>query len=91
MSTAQETWRERKRPARLERRLDFADYEQTRDFLEVLADLSETTGRFPDISFGRTHVSLTIQADEGTDGITADQRAFAQRIDGLVAELPEAA
>nr|WP_276611747.1 4a-hydroxytetrahydrobiopterin dehydratase [Thiorhodococcus mannitoliphagus] len=85
MSIAQDHWKERKRPARLERRLEFSDYEETRDFLEALADVSESTGSYPDISFGRTHVSLTIQADEESGAITLDQRAFAQRVDGLVA------
>ena len=53
-------WTLRKRPERLERRIEFADYEQTRDFLEQLNSLSEQQSRYPDISFGRTYVNLTI-------------------------------
>ncbi|NEV64703.1 4a-hydroxytetrahydrobiopterin dehydratase [Thiorhodococcus minor] len=88
MTTAQGTWKERKRPTRLERRFEFSDYEETREFLESLADISEATGRYPDISFGRTHVSLTIQADEATGVIADDQRDFARRVDEIAAAEP---
>ena len=61
-----ENWVERKRPARLERRIEFANYDETREFLDQAADLSESLGYYPDMSFGRTHVSITLQ-DENQD------------------------
>ncbi|WP_411867102.1 4a-hydroxytetrahydrobiopterin dehydratase [Vulcanococcus limneticus] len=71
-------------PERLERRIEFPDYESNRLFLEKLNDLSEQEGRFPDISFGRTYVNITLRA-EGTDApIGEADHAFAAAIDGLL-------
>jgi 4a-hydroxytetrahydrobiopterin dehydratase len=77
-------WTQRQRPDRLERRIEFEDYERTRLFLERLRELSEREGRYPDISFGRTYVNLTIrpQAEEGPVG--AEEQAFAATIDDLL-------
>ncbi|MFD2110560.1 4a-hydroxytetrahydrobiopterin dehydratase [Thiorhodococcus fuscus] len=90
MSNQAATWKERNRPARLERRIVFEDYEQTRDFLEALADISEAANRYPDISFGRTSVSLTIQTDEDSGAILPEHRAFARQIDALITAVPAA-
>ncbi|NKN32769.1 4a-hydroxytetrahydrobiopterin dehydratase [Marichromatium bheemlicum] len=85
----QTDWRERSRPARLERRLNFTDYDHTRDFLEDMAGLSERLGYYPDISFGRTHVSITIRAEDGAEQIDARRRALAGEIDMLFAHAEE--
>ncbi len=53
-------WQLVAKPASLFRRYDFASYAETRDFLDRLADLSETLGLYPDLGFGRTHVNVTI-------------------------------
>ena len=54
-------WHERKRPVCLERRFEFDSYSATRDFLDRLGDFSEAKQRFPDISFGRTYVNITLR------------------------------
>ncbi len=76
-------WRNRARPLRLERRLCFADYEATRAFLEESEKLSEETGIYPNLSFGRTYVNLTLFAEEGAKEIGERLNAFAERIDAL--------
>jgi len=76
-------WTQRPRPDRLERRIEFDDYESTRAFLERLNALAESEGRFPDISFGRTYVNLTLRPDEEQPVGEVDQ-AFAAAIDGLL-------
>ncbi|GAB0147616.1 4a-hydroxytetrahydrobiopterin dehydratase [Marichromatium gracile] len=81
----QSDWRERNRPARLERRLSFADYDHTRDFLEDMAGVSERLGYYPDISFGRTHVSITIHAEDGAECVDPARRALAGEVDALFA------
>ncbi|MFN9623965.1 MAG: 4a-hydroxytetrahydrobiopterin dehydratase [Cyanobacteriota bacterium] len=81
----EQPWIHRARPDRLERRLEFADYESTRLFLERLNTLSEREGRFPDISFGRTYVNLTLRAEEGeSEGVGELEKAFAAAIDDLL-------
>jgi 4a-hydroxytetrahydrobiopterin dehydratase len=77
-------WRRRERPLRLERRLVFGGYEALRAFLDRAGDLSDETGIFPNLSFGRTYVNMTLFADEASGEITAEAEGFAQRIDGLV-------
>ena len=78
-------WHERKRPVCLERRYEFETYDATRDFLDKLGDHSEATQRFPDISFGRTYVNITIRPDADTpDASLSDaDRALAAEIDAL--------
>ena len=71
-------------PERLERRIEFPDYESNRLFLEKLNDLSEQEGRFPDISFGRTYVNITLRAESEDAPIGEADHAFAAAIDGLL-------
>jgi Pterin-4a-carbinolamine dehydratase len=77
-----EPWQERKRPARLERRYEFACYDQLRDFLDQAAEVSEEMGYYPDMAFGRKHVSVTITAEDGGE-LTDHLRLFAGRLDAL--------
>lgn len=73
-------WTQRERPRRLERRLEFPDYATTRAFLDRAAELSEQTGVYPDLSFGRTYVNLVLLADEASGELTAEVLHFAQAI-----------
>ncbi len=79
-------WEQRKRPFRLERRFEFEDYESTRDFLDRLGELSERTKRFPDISFGRNYVNLTLRPLSEDDEALLEEGdfQFASQIDELV-------
>lgn len=76
-------WTQRPRPDRLERRIEFEDYESTRTFLERLNALAEQQERFPDISFGRTYVNLTLRPEEG-ESLGDSHHHFAAEIDGLL-------
>ena len=76
-------WTQRPRPDRLERRIEFDDYESTRLFLERLNGLAESEGRYPDISFGRTYVNLTLRPDD-EQPVGEGEHSFAAAIDGLL-------
>jgi len=80
----EQPWTHRARPDRLERRIEFADYDSTRLFLERLNTLSEREGRFPDISFGRTYVNLTLRAEEEGEALGESEESFAAAIDELL-------
>jgi 4a-hydroxytetrahydrobiopterin dehydratase len=80
----EQPWTHRPRPERLERRIEFSDYESTRIFLERLNSLSEQEGRFPDISFGRTYVNLTVRAEEEAGEIGPSETSFAAAVDDLL-------
>ena len=77
-------WRERKRPVCLEKRYEFDDYEQLRDFLDRAADLSEKEGYYPDMGFGKDYVNVTIHVEEDQDELSDAQRNFAQELDRLL-------
>ena len=77
-------WTVRKKQARLERRIEFDDYEQTRQFLEQAAELSEKVGYYPDMSFGRTYVSVTIYPQDDEEQISTELFNFASEMDKLV-------
>ncbi|MCG5502021.1 4a-hydroxytetrahydrobiopterin dehydratase [Ectothiorhodospira lacustris] len=74
-------WTRRERPLRLERRLAFPDYEATRCFLEQAGALSEQMGVYPDISFGRTYVNITLHADDNATELSDEQRRFVDALD----------
>ena len=75
-------WTEVERPPSLYRRFEFADYSETRAFLNRLASLSKETGLDPDLSFTRTRVTVTVY---GADGATVDAEAreFAARAEAI--------
>jgi len=77
-------WTPRQRPDRLERRIEFEDYESTRRFLERLEALSQQQGRYPDISFGRTYVNLTVRPEGEESPVGEADHSFAAAIDALV-------
>lgn len=76
-------WQEQNLPPMLTRRFEFESYVETRQFLDDVAKLSEEVSLYPNISFGKTYVSVTIDADGKKIGPEAV--ALAQKIDALVA------
>ncbi|MBM5791742.1 MAG: 4a-hydroxytetrahydrobiopterin dehydratase [Cyanobacteria bacterium M_surface_10_m1_298] len=83
----QSLWTARPKPDRvewLERRIEFDDYASNRDFLDRLNDFCEAQGRYPDISFGRTYVNITLRPEGEEASIGEADHAFAAAIDGLL-------
>ena len=76
-------WQRQDLPPILTRRFEFESYAETRGFLDGIARLSEEAGLYPNLSFGKTYVSVTIDADGKKIG--PDLIALAQKIDLLVA------
>ena len=81
-----EKWEQRNRPIRLEKRFEFDNYQKTRDFLDLLGELSEARSLYPDISFGKTYVNITLrpESEENDGALTDRENAFATEIDGLL-------
>lgn len=80
MSNQNHQWQERSTPARLERRFDFDNYQNTREFLDKAAELSKATNVYPDVSFGRTYVNMTVHLEGEPAEVAARARAFADRL-----------
>ena len=73
------------RVAPFNQRFDFGNYGETRSFLDQMADLSKRDGYYPDVSFGKTYVNISIdgagQADlsERKSDFIADMQALASK------------
>ena len=76
-------WQQRKRPFRLERRYEFESYDLTRDFLDRLGTKCEELNRFPDLSFGKKYVNITLRPEKEEEIISSEDFAFAKEIDQI--------
>lgn len=72
-------WKQKKSPASLEAKFEFEEYEVLRTFLDDLADVAEKLDHHPNLSFGRTHVSVIIYSTE--DELRDVDTALAEGID----------
>jgi len=89
------TWKVQKRAGLLSRRYDFSSYDEMRDFLDRLEELSEKEAYYPDLTFSRTHVNVSIKSrDSGSsDSRFSDNRLtqidfdFSTQVDALLDEL----
>ena len=77
-----EGWTAVERPPSLYRRFEFGAYPETRAFLDRLAALSKETGLYPDLSFSRTYVNVTVYGADGA-GVGAEEREFAARAEAI--------
>ena len=77
-----EGWTEVEKPSSLYRRFEFAAYPETRAFLNRLAGLSKETGFYPDLSFSRTYVNVTVYGSGGA-AVDAEARKFAARVETI--------
>lgn len=77
-----EGWDTRKLPPQMTRRFTFDSYAQTRQFLDDLADLSESNGNYPNLHFAKDFVTVTIAAPD--DGPLNEAEAqFARQVTSL--------
>jgi 4a-hydroxytetrahydrobiopterin dehydratase len=73
------TWKQKTKPGSLENKFVFDEYEVLRAFLDDIAELSEKLDHHPNLSFGRTHVSVIIYSTE--DELRDVDLALAEGID----------
>jgi len=59
-----QNWRVDKKPPVMTNKFIFESYEQTRSFVNDLADLSEKTGYYPNLTFSQSQATVTIYTDE---------------------------
>ncbi len=85
MTDSHGNWTVRERPPLMTRRYEFATYAETRKFLDDLAELSERTGYFPDLNFGKTHVNVSVAPRD--EALGEVEFAFTARADALAAQL----
>lgn len=75
-------WKVEKNLKLMYRRYDFSGYEEMRSFLDQLEMLSKSEAFYPDLTFSRAHVNVTIKA-QGDQLIEKDY-VFADKVDALI-------
>ncbi len=78
-------WQVQQRPAIMTRRFDFASYAETRKFLDDLSDLSKRVGYYPDLNFGKTHVSVSVASQ--SDSLGQAEYDFSAEVDSIASQL----
>ena len=76
-------WQIQQRQALMTRRYEFGSYDDTRSFLDRLADLSKQQDYYPDLNFGKNHVNVSIASE--TKELGEESFAFAQAVNDLIA------
>lgn len=74
-------WRIDSKPPVMTKKFTFESYEQTRSFVNDLADLSEKTGYYPNLTFSQTQATVTIYTDE--EELGENEFEFANQTDKI--------
>lgn len=79
-----QAWKVSKRPANISRSFQFETYDELRQFLDDLADVSEKAGYYPNLNFTRTQVNVSIESD--ADELGNREYQFAEQTDALLTQ-----
>jgi len=77
-------WNERESPLRIEKRFEFEQYSKISKFMEKIEKLCKEKDIYPNISFGKNFVSLSIFLDNKE--ISNMERDFSKDIDKFYLE-----
>ena len=77
-------WNKRESPLRIEKRFEFEEYSGTSKFMEKIEELCKGRDIYPNISFGKNFVSLSIFLDNKK--ISNKEKDFSKDIDKLYLE-----
>ena len=78
-------WNEKESPLRIEKRFEFDEYSKISKFMENIDQLCKKKNIYPNISFGKNFVSLTIFIDTETSSNIA--KDFSNQIDKCFLEV----
>ena len=77
-------WNKRESPLRIEKRFEFDNYSKISKFIEKIEKLCKEKDIYPNISFGKNFVSLSIFLD--TKEISSKEKDFSHDIDKFYLE-----
>ena len=77
-------WNKRKSPLRIEKRFEFGEYSKISKFMGNIEKLCKDKDIYPNISFGKNFVSLSIFLDR--DEISSKENDFSKDIDAFYLE-----
>ena len=77
-------WKERESPLRIEKRFEFEQYAKISKFMEKIEKLCKEKDIYPNISFGKNFVSLSIFLDNKV--LSEKEKNFSKDIDKFYLE-----
>ncbi len=77
-------WNARESPLRIEKRFEFEEYSKISKFMEKIEELCKEKDIYPNISFGKNFVSLSIFLDNKK--ISHNEKEFSKEIDKFYLE-----
>ena len=77
-------WNQKKSPLRIEKRFEFEEYQKISIFLEKINKLCKEKNIYPNISFGKNFVSVSIFLD--SEEIPSDEKEFSIKLDNFFLE-----
>ena len=77
-------WNKRESPLRIEKRFEFDEYSKISKFMEKIEKLCKEKNIYPNISFGKSFVSLSIFLNN--QEISIEEKEFSKDIDKFYLE-----
>ena len=77
-------WNHRESPSRIEKRFEFDAYQKISIFLKKTDELCKEKNIYPNISFGKNFVSVSIFLD--SEQIPRNEKEFSMRLDNYFLE-----
>ena len=77
-------WNERESPLRIEKRFEFEEYSKISKFMGKIEELCKVKNIYPNISFGKNFVSVSIFLD--SEKISSNEKEFSIIIDNYFLE-----
>ena len=78
-------WNQRKSPLRIEKRFEFEEYTRISKFMKMVDELCKEKNLYPNISFGKNFVSITIFIS--SEKLSKNEKDFSNLIDSLYLEI----
>ena len=78
-------WKQRESPIRFEKRFEFDDYQRISKFMKQIDELCKEKNIYPNISFGKNFVSLSIFID--SERISNIEKEFCSQIDNFYLQI----
>ena len=78
-------WNKRESPQRVEKRFEFEKYARISKFMKMVDELCKEKNIFPNISFGKTFVSITIFLN--SEKLSLSEENFSNQIDSFYLEI----
>ncbi len=72
-------WKKRESPLRIEKRFEFEKYSKISKFMKLVDELCKEDNIYPNISFGKNFVSISIFLD--SEKISKIEKDFSNKID----------